>query len=231
MTQPFRRGARTRAASASSVHAPSDSRQAQLRVVNAALRKVGAQAVLISDLVAARVGLNASDLECLDLLYLAGATTAGRLAAHTGLTSGATTAVIDRLERAGFVHRRRDRSDRRLVLVEVVKSTAKQISPYYDLLRELLARVNDRYADHDLATIADYLSRALEAGAEHVAWLEQQPCPSRRRRRHRVAPAAESWLETAADDESSRSGPPSVTRTRSPRPTRVRRVAGRVPKD
>jgi DNA-binding MarR family transcriptional regulator len=88
---------------------------------------VGAQAVLISDLVAARVGLNSSDLECLDLLYLAGATTAGRLAAHTGLTSGATTAVIDRLERAGFVHRRRDRSDRRLVFVEVVKSTAKHL--------------------------------------------------------------------------------------------------------
>ena len=229
MTTHSRRGARTRTATAPASEA-SESRQNQLRVLNAALRKVGAQAVLISDLVASRVGLNASDLECLDLLYLAGATTAGRLSAHTGLTSGATTAVIDRLERAGFVHRRRDRSDRRLVLVEVVKSTAKQISPYYELLHALLAQVNERYADRELATIADYLSRALEAGAEHVAWLEQQPCPARRRRRHRVAPA-ESWLETrVAPGEPSRHAHPSTSRVRSKAVARAR-PAARVPKD
>ena len=72
-----------------------------LRQLDEAVRKVSAQSVLMSDAVARLVGLNSTDLECLDLLYLAGPTTAGRLATHTGLTTGAMTAVIDRLERAG----------------------------------------------------------------------------------------------------------------------------------
>ena len=72
------------------------------------LRRVSAQSVLLSDAVADHVGLNSTDLECLDLLFLAGPTTAGQLAEHTGLTTGAMTAVIDRLERATLVRRSHD---------------------------------------------------------------------------------------------------------------------------
>src|SRR5687767_10386915 len=113
---------------------PPATRPQLLTVLDEAIRKLSAQSVLISDLVATRVGLNSTDLECLDLLYLAGATTAGRLSAHTGLTTGATTAAIDRLERAGFVRRRRDTSDRRCVFVEVASTGAEQIKPLYALL-------------------------------------------------------------------------------------------------
>src|SRR5688500_6291618 len=95
-----------------------------LKRLDEMLRKVGAQSVLISDLVARRVGLNSTDLECLDILYLTGVTTAGTLSKHTGLTTGATTAVIDRLEDAGFVRRRRDTDDRRCVLVAVLPASA-----------------------------------------------------------------------------------------------------------
>jgi DNA-binding MarR family transcriptional regulator len=152
-----------------------------LQQLDEALRKVGAQSVLISDLVATRVGLNSTDLECLDLLYLAGVTTAGTLARHTGLTSGATTAVIDRLERAGFVRRRRDTHDRRCVLVEVVPSGTERIFPLYAPLAERVSRLNEEYDDAQLATVVDYLTRALEAGAMHVAWLQNQPLSVRRR--------------------------------------------------
>jgi len=159
---------------------PRPSRTRLLKALNETLRKVGAQSVLISDLVATRVGLNSTDLECLDLLYLAGVTTAGALARHTGLTSGATTAVIDRLERAGFVRRRRDANDRRCVLVEVLPSSAGRIQPLYALLASRLAQLNKQFDDRELAVVVDYLSRALEAGAEHVAWLQTQPvCPRR----------------------------------------------------
>src|SRR5690349_24865620 len=84
------------------------SRTELLRQLEEALRKVSAQSVLLSDTVARLVGLHSTDLECLDLLYLSGPATAGRLSAHTGLTTGATTAVIDRLERSGWVRRTRD---------------------------------------------------------------------------------------------------------------------------
>jgi DNA-binding MarR family transcriptional regulator len=159
---------------------PSASRSELLRQIEQAVRKVGAQSVLISDLVATRVGLNSTDLECLDLLYLAGATTAGALARHTGLTSGATTAVIDRLERAGFVRRRRDGTDRRRVLVEVVPSSAERILPLYAPLAARLTGLNERFGERQLSIVVAYLSRALEAGAEHVAWLQTQPVRPRR---------------------------------------------------
>lgn len=160
---------------------PARTRTQLLQELDQTLRKVGAQSVLISDLVATRVGLNSTDLECLDLLYLAGATTAGTLSRHTGLTTGATTAVIDRLERAGFVRRRRDTEDRRCVLVEVVPSSAGRIKPLYGLLASRLTQLNKQYDDRELGVVVDYLSRALDAGAAHVAWLQQQPVGPRRR--------------------------------------------------
>ena len=91
-----------------------------LKTLDETLRKVGAQSVLMSDTISKLVGANPTDLECLDLLHLSGKTTPGKLAAHTGLTTGATTAVIDRLERAGFARRLRNTEDRRSVLVEAL---------------------------------------------------------------------------------------------------------------
>ena len=160
---------------------PRRTRPELLTKINEMLRKVSAQSVLISDLVAGLVGLNATDLECLDLLLLAGPTTAGKLAEHTGLTSGATTAVIDRLERGGFVTRRRDANDRRRVLVEIVKSSVDRIAPLYAPLKERVKQLNRQFDDAELAAVVDYMTRALEAGAEHVAWLQTQAAGTRRR--------------------------------------------------
>src|SRR5215204_1177019 len=113
-----------------------------LVALDEAIRKVGAQAVLISDLVATRVGINSTDLECLDLLQMAGPTTAGGMSERSGLTTGATTAMIDRLERAGFVRRRRDPGDRRVVVVEVLNHCGSHIAPLYQPIQEELAKVH-----------------------------------------------------------------------------------------
>jgi DNA-binding MarR family transcriptional regulator len=160
---------------------PRHSRTELLQKIDETLRKVSAQSVLISDLVAGLVGLNSTDLECLDLLQLAGPTTAGRLAEHTGLTSGATTAVIDRLERAGFVKRRRDGHDRRRVLVEIVNSGIERIAPLYVPLQARVKQLNREFTDDDLAAVVNYMTKALDAGAEHVAWLQRQSGGTRRR--------------------------------------------------
>lgn len=156
-------------------------RQQLLKALDEAARRLGAQTVLVSDLVATRVGLNSTDLECLDLLYLAGATTAGRLAAHTGLTSGATTAAIDRLEQAGFVVRRRDADDRRVVLVEVVEAGARLIYPFYRPIVGRLEKVHKKFSDQQLATVLRYFTESLDAMSDHVAWLQNQPALSRHR--------------------------------------------------
>jgi DNA-binding MarR family transcriptional regulator len=172
----------------------SKSRVDLLKQLEETLRKVGAQSVLLSDTVAKLVGLNSTDLECLDLLEMAGPTTAGRLAEHAGLTTGAMTAVIDRLERAGFARRLRDAEDRRCVRVEALSRNFKHVSGLYRRLAESTARLHENYDDRQLALVVDYLTRALTLAADHVAWLQtQRPRGHRKmrpRRSRRVAPPA-----------------------------------------
>ena len=163
-----------------SAHRLRESRPQLLQRLDETLRKVGAQSVLISDLVARRVGLNSTDLECLDILYLSGPTTAGALSKHTGLTTGATTTVIDRLERAGFVRRRGDPGDRRRVLVEVQPASAGRIEPLYTRLVSRMGMLNRGFDDQQLGVVADYLAQWLNLGAEHVTWLQTQPLQSAR---------------------------------------------------
>ena len=151
-----------------------------LRRLDETLRKVGAQSVLMSDTVARLVGINSTDLECLDLLYLSGPTTAGRLAAHTGLTTGAMTAVIDRLERAGFVRRMRDSGDRRRVLVTASPGSLRRIEPFYRRLGERTAALHAEYDDRSLTVVVEYLVRALALVADHVTWLQTLPPGDRR---------------------------------------------------
>jgi DNA-binding MarR family transcriptional regulator len=149
-------------------------RKELLRRLDEALRKVSAQSVLLSDTVARLVGLHSTDLECLDLLYLSGPATAGRLASHTGLTTGATTAVIDRLERSGYVRRTRDAHDRRLVLVEALPAGIKRIEPLYQRLADDMAVLHAGYNERQLALVVEYLTRAVDLGATHVGWLQGQ---------------------------------------------------------
>jgi DNA-binding MarR family transcriptional regulator len=149
-------------------------REELLKDLNEALRKVGAQSVLLSNAVSRLVGLNTTDLECLDLLLLSGVTTAGTLAAHTGLTTGAMTAVIDRLEQAGFARRRRDPNDRRRVLVEALPRCVQEIGPLYRPLAHSTEKMHREYDDRQLALVVEYLTRAFLLAAEHVNWLNQR---------------------------------------------------------
>lgn len=176
----------------------SKSRTELLKQLEETLRKVGVQSVLLSDTVAKLVGLNSTDLECLDLLDMAGPTTAGRLAEHAGLTTGAMTAVIDRLERAGFARRIRDDEDRRCVHVEALPKNFKHVAGLYRRLAESTARLHEEYDDRQLTLVVDYLTRALALAADHVAWLQtQRPLAAatrtrpRRVRRATTPPAAQ----------------------------------------
>jgi DNA-binding MarR family transcriptional regulator len=154
-------------------------RERLLLALDEAIRKVGAQAVLISDLVATRVGINSTDLECLDLLQLDGPSTAGQMSARSGLTTGATTAMIDRLERAGYVRRHRDSKDRRLVVVEVLEHCGLHIAPLYQPIQKDLEKLHARYSNGELAVVVRYLTEAIEAGARFAAWLQAQPSQSK----------------------------------------------------
>ena len=103
------------------------------------------------------------------------------MSARSGLTTGATTAMIDRLERAGYVRRRRDAADRRVVLVEVLEHCGSHIAPLYQPIQKELEKLHARYSNRELAIVVRYLTEALDAGARFVAWLQTQPSQSKHR--------------------------------------------------
>src|SRR5204863_6012401 len=105
-------------------------RAALLRELEEALRRSSSQGVIFGQTVANVAGISGSDLECLDFLNLEGRVTAGRLAEVTGLTTGAITGVVDRLEKAGLVRRERDEADRRKVFIATVPENVGQIARF-----------------------------------------------------------------------------------------------------
>ncbi|BCJ70940.1 putative HTH-type transcriptional regulator YcgE [Catellatospora sp. IY07-71] len=106
-------------------------------------------------------GMHPTDWAALSVLNLAGRLTSGELAERTGLTTGATTRLIDRLERAGHVRRNADPADRRRVLVEPVP--ALDVGPIVDPARQRLAEVFRRYRPEELAVLFDYFGHAADA--------------------------------------------------------------------
>src|SRR5690242_10555456 len=73
-----------------------------------AMRRTGSLMQLMGQAAADRIGINATDLNCLNILSFSGHMTAGELARATGLTTASITGVVDRLEQAGYVRRERD---------------------------------------------------------------------------------------------------------------------------
>jgi DNA-binding MarR family transcriptional regulator len=142
-----------------------------LREVHEGLRSFTAYAVLFSHALAERLGLSATDSRCVDILNQHGPITAGRLAELTGLTSGAVTGIIDRLERARFVRRGKDPADRRRVIIQLVPERENEAFAYLASVPGRVDKLLARYDDKELAAIADFLTRSGASTAEEIARL------------------------------------------------------------
>jgi DNA-binding MarR family transcriptional regulator len=125
-----------------------------------ALRRSSAAGVLHGQTIARRVGVNSTDLECLDLILMSGPSTAGEIARHTGLTSGAVTGLIDRLERLGLVERTADPADRRKVLVRVREDKIGPIAALYAPLEKAMQALLAGYSKEELKVLIDFSERA-----------------------------------------------------------------------
>jgi DNA-binding MarR family transcriptional regulator len=144
--------------------------------LNAAMRDVSGQGVLYSQAVAERLGMNSTDLECLDHV-LRGPVTAGKLAELTGLTTGAITGVIDRLERLGLARRERDADDRRKILVRALPAVGERVAPLFEPMERAAMAVLSSYRDDELALLLDFLSRARDAALTAMSELRTLPEP------------------------------------------------------
>lgn len=138
------------------------------------LRQNSARAVMLHDMISEKMGLNATDHKCLDFLNQAGPVTAGQLAQLTGLTTGAVTSVIDRLEQAGYVIRDKDPKDRRRVVVKLVPERSDQVAPVFQSLMQSTLQIMGQYTDQELQFILKFIKRCNEMTLDEMKKLKEE---------------------------------------------------------
>jgi DNA-binding MarR family transcriptional regulator len=140
-------------------------------------RRGGSLGTLHNRAAADLAGINATDWECLDVLDWTGPITAGELARRVGITSGAATGAIDRLESLGLVIRDADPKDRRKVIVRLVDAEAVGFPDQHRLVERFavlageIAEINDRFDDDQLEAIVEWLresNNAVERSIERM---------------------------------------------------------------
>jgi DNA-binding MarR family transcriptional regulator len=129
---------------------------------------------LFSQAVAERVGMHQTDIETMDLLNTLGPMTAGELSQRTGLTSGATTRLIDRLERVGFVRRCADEADRRCVVIEPVHENLEKLGALFQPMVDAMAELWSKLDDHELDVIIEFVRRNNAVVADINARMRAQ---------------------------------------------------------
>jgi DNA-binding MarR family transcriptional regulator len=139
------------------------------------MRDFMANAVLFQDAVARTGGLNGTDLQAVSLLMTQGPATPGELAERTGLSAGgAITAVIDRLEKAGYVSRQRDQADRRRVIVTAdVGKVLEQVGPIYGRVGARWAAYLDTLTDEQIELANELFARASQINREEIELLKE----------------------------------------------------------
>jgi DNA-binding MarR family transcriptional regulator len=131
------------------------------------LRVLDGELDLMDQAIADRLGMNRTDAQCMDIISRLGPITAGELAERVGLTAGAITAVLVRLERGHWIRRVHDTVDRRRVIVERGQAQHAKMAPIFARLRRSTREVLGRYSEGQLEVIADFLRRTGAIAAQH----------------------------------------------------------------
>ena len=135
------------------------------------LRLQSSLALVLHQAVAERFGLNPADLKCLDIARREPDVTAGRIAELTAMSTSAVTTMLDRLEKRGFVERRRDPGDRRRVFVHSTGRHEHELAEVFAPLQTATAKAMDDLGVPELALIAEFLRRLAAGSREFIATL------------------------------------------------------------
>ena len=131
--------------------------------------------VLFHEAIGRRLGLSAVEHKALGLVQRSGPLTAGALARQTGLTSGAITGLVDRLERAGYVRRAPDPADRRRVLVAAVPERQPDLGGLFGELGREMTAFMARYDERELAAIGDWIVNTIRVLRDQTERLAVRP--------------------------------------------------------
>jgi DNA-binding MarR family transcriptional regulator len=154
---------------------PASGRSALIAALNRASREAGGLGAIFAKAAADAMGLNQTDFECIDVIQLRGRVTAGELAEATGLTTGAVTGVIDRLEKAGLARRERDADDRRKVYVSILPTAFTLAEPYYGPFEKAMNVLIASYSDEEVALLVDYFTRSRDLLLREIERIRSLP--------------------------------------------------------
>jgi DNA-binding MarR family transcriptional regulator len=134
-------------------------------------RELSTTSIFFHQAIATKLGINVTDTRCFELMsrYAQGPLTAGDIARHAGLTTGAVTGILDRLEKAGLVERFRDASDRRKVFVRPCLEALQRVARLYQGLAAASLKHASSYSTKELELIQDYLEGSLRVLREQSA--------------------------------------------------------------
>jgi DNA-binding MarR family transcriptional regulator len=150
------------------------SRKQLIDEVSEAIAEFQSAADLVDEAACKRLGVNRTDLRCLGLLFVRGLMSAGQLAEAGGLSPGAMTTALDRLERAGYARRVRDPEDRRGVLIDITEEARRLIEEIYGPIgRAGIARL-ERYTDDQLMLLRDFLREGRALQTEYASALRME---------------------------------------------------------
>jgi predicted transcriptional regulator len=138
------------------------------------LRRTSSFMQLMSQAAADRIGINATDLNCLNILSLGGTLTAGHLAQATGLTTASITGVVDRLVEAGYVRRERDANDRRRVVIHLImEPVLRDVVAVFEPMLAAWKQVADGYTDAELELILGFQAQSERVLRDNLVRLRQ----------------------------------------------------------
>ncbi len=140
---------------------------------NVAARGYGIQMTMYRNLIFGKLAVNATDMECLGYLLYKRVASPSELARYTGLTSGATTAMLDRLEKGGFIERRPNPDDRRGTLVGFAKAGAEKVAAWFAPVGKAQDAFISSYSDKELELIAGFFERYAKIWEQEREKLEK----------------------------------------------------------
>jgi len=146
-------------------------RRRLITTIKGSLRELSNQLSLLNHHVSTRVDLKDVDLDCLELINRQGPMSPSDLARSAGLHPATMTGILDRLERAGWVVRERDPSDRRAVLVGVRRDRGGELFRLYAGMNTAMDQLCATYSDEQLELLADFLRRTTDAGRDATEQL------------------------------------------------------------
>ena len=137
-------------------------------------RQYGISNVLFRNVIGGRLGLNVTDMECLGLLFHKGVSTPSELARQTGLSSGATTAMLDRLEKSGLIERGPNPDDRRGVLITLQRAGAERMGPWFESARRAQDEIVAGYTEAELKVLVDFFERSTAMWEQERMKLQEE---------------------------------------------------------